>query len=62
TWGRYGGNTVALPGQYRWNRLGAPGRHAIGGGGAGLGVVCYIVTLGGAAWECYKRLQCPAPG
>ena len=46
TWGRYGGNTVVLPGHYRWNTLGAPGRHGTGGAGKGLGAVCCIVTLG----------------
>ncbi|MCX6893317.1 MAG: hypothetical protein NTX51_17645, partial [Verrucomicrobia bacterium] len=46
TWGRYGGNTVVLRGHYRWNTLGAPGRHGTGAAGTGLEAVCYIVTLG----------------
>ena len=41
-----GGNTVVLPGHYRWNTLGAPGRHGTGVTGQGLGAVCYIVTPG----------------
>ena len=35
-----------LPGHYRWNTLGAPGRHGTGAAGTGLEAVCYIVTLG----------------
>ncbi|MEI8045666.1 MAG: hypothetical protein WCL11_29935, partial [Verrucomicrobiota bacterium] len=34
------------PGHYRWNTLGAPGRHGTGVAGKGLGAVCCIVTLG----------------
>ena len=51
TWGRYGGNTVALPGHYRWNTLGSPGRHATGGAGKSLGAACYIVTLDAQPWN-----------
>jgi len=46
TWGRYGGNTVVLPGHYRWNTLGAPGSQGTGPAGTGFGGVCYIVSPG----------------
>ncbi|MEI8043149.1 MAG: hypothetical protein WCL11_17190, partial [Verrucomicrobiota bacterium] len=46
TWGRYRSNTVVLPGQYRLNTPGAPGRHGTGVARKGRGTVCYIVTPG----------------